>query len=113
MPQANINIDALPLPTERNAPMRHGDFDTLCDALDYAATCETGFNYFDGKARLKESLPYVELREKAIEMAKRLVLFAEKDARIGIAAVSTRLPICGTCRSPCSSTRNFGRAFIL
>lgn len=89
MPQANINIDALPLPTERNAPMRHGDFDTLCDALDYAATCETGFNYFDGKARLKESLPYVELREKAIEMAKRLVLFAEKDARIGIAAVST------------------------
>ena len=69
--------------------MRPGDFETLCEALDYAAEGKTGLNYFDGKARLKETLSYSELQAKAKEMAKRLVLFAEKDSRIGIAAVST------------------------
>lgn len=78
-----------PTPTERNNPIRHADFDTLCEALDYAATCKTGFNYFDGKANLKTSLPYSELRENAVELAKRLVPFAHKNARIGLAAVST------------------------
>ena len=78
-----------PTPTARGQAIRHADFATLCDALDYAATCDTGFNYFDGKANLKTALTYSELREKAIEMAKRLVPFAEKNARIGLAAVST------------------------
>ena len=89
MPQANINNDALPLPTTRGVPLRHGDFDTVCEALDYAATAKTGLNYFDGKARLKATLSYSDLQAKAIEMAKRLVPFAEKNSRIGIAAVST------------------------
>lgn len=78
-----------PTPTSRGRALRHGDFSTLCDALDYAAGCETGFNYFDGKANLKTVLPYAQLRERAQSLAKRLVLFAEKDARIGLAAVST------------------------
>ena len=78
-----------PTPTSRGRTLRHGDFSTLCDALDYAAGCETGFNYFDGKANLKTVLPYAQLRERAQNLAKRLVLFAEKDARIGLAAVST------------------------
>lgn len=78
-----------PTPTARGQALRHADFATLCDALDYAATCDTGFNYFDGKANLKIALPYSELREKAIELAKRLVPFAEKNSRIGLAAVST------------------------
>jgi len=78
-----------PTPTSRGRALRHGDFSTLCDALDYAAGCETGFNYFDGKANLKTVLPYAQLRERAQNLAKRLVLFAEKDARIGLAAVST------------------------
>ena len=78
-----------PTPTHRGKAIRHADFETLCEALDYAAGCNTGFNYFDGKANLKTALPYSELREKAIELAKRLVPFAEKNARIGLAAVST------------------------
>ena len=89
MPQADVDTETNPLPTERGIPLRHGDFDTLCDALDYAATGETGFNYFDGKARLKAKLSYTDLQSQAKEMAKRLVPFAEKNARIGIAAVST------------------------
>ena len=56
-----------PTPTNRGKPIRHGDFDTLCDALDYAALCETGFNFFDGRAKLKQSLTYKELRTKGIK----------------------------------------------
>ena len=78
-----------PTPTARGKALRHGDFPTLWEALDYAATCDTGLNYFDGKANLKTSLPYAELRERAVDLAKRLVPFAEKNARIGLAAVST------------------------
>ena len=78
-----------PTPTQRGKAIRHADFETLCEALDYASACNTGFNYFDGKANLKTSLPYAELREKAVELAKRLVPFADKNARIGLAAVST------------------------
>ncbi len=88
MSQADVQTQ-MPLPTLRGITLRHGDFDTLCEALDYAADGETGFNYFDGKAQLKSTLSYAELRAQAMDMAKRLVPFAEKNARIGIAAVST------------------------
>jgi len=79
----------IPTPTLRSKPIIHADFPTLCDALDYAAECDTGFNFFDGKGNLKQALPYTELREKALDVAKRLVKYADKDARIGIAAVSS------------------------
>lgn len=78
-----------PTPSARNIPLRHGDFATLTDALDYAATGDTGFNYFDGRGRLVTSLSYAELRVQAQELALRLVKFAPKDSRIGLAAVST------------------------
>jgi len=78
-----------PTPTARNMPVRLADFPTLHEALDYAATCETGFNFFDGRARLKTAMSYTELRERAIEVAKGLVPFAKKNSRIGICATST------------------------
>ena len=78
-----------PTPTARNIPLRHGDFATLVEALDYAATGDTGLNYYDGKGRLKTALPYATLRERAVDLGRRLAAFAPKDARIGIAAVST------------------------
>ncbi|WP_371398301.1 fatty acyl-AMP ligase [Fretibacter rubidus] len=79
----------MPTPTLRSKPIIHSDFPTLCDGLDYAATCDTGFNFYTGKGDLKTALPYRELRERAVDVAKRLVKFADKDARIGIAAVSS------------------------
>jgi len=78
-----------PTPTARGIPIITGDFATLCEGLDYAAKADTGFNYFSGKAELKTVLTYKELRERAVDLAKRLVPFADKNARIGIAAVST------------------------
>jgi fatty-acyl-CoA synthase len=76
-------------PTQHGLGIRHSDFDTLCEGLDYAAKARTGLNYFDGKARLKKALSYKDLRDKAVDLAFRLVNFAPKDSRIGIAAVST------------------------
>lgn len=78
-----------PTPSARNIPLRHGDFATLTDALDYAATGQTGFNYFDGRGRLVTTLSYADLQAQAKELALRLVKFAPKDSRIGLAAVST------------------------
>lgn len=79
----------LPAPTHSGLSLRHSDFETLCEGLDYAAQGETGLNYFDGKASLKSVLLYSDLREQAIDMAYRLTTFAPKNARIGLAAVST------------------------
>lgn len=79
----------LPTATLRGKPIRHSDFQTLWEGLDYAAECQTGLNFFTGKGELVTALPYRELRERAIETAKRLVKFAPKDARIGIAAVTS------------------------
>lgn len=78
-----------PTATLRGKAIRHSDFQTLCEGLDYAATCDTGLNFFNGKGGLVTALPYAELRARAIETAKRLVKFAPKDARIGIAAVTS------------------------
>ena len=65
------------------------EFETLTDGLDYAATCDTGFNYYSGRGQLLKALPYSELRDRAIDVAKRLVLFAQKDARIGLCATTS------------------------
>jgi len=69
--------------------LRRADFPTLCDALDYAANCKTGLNYYDGKARAKAVLPYAKLRERAIDVAKGLVPYAKANARVGLCATST------------------------
>lgn len=84
-------LDAVdtPTPTLRGRDIRHADFSTLSEALDYAATCDTGLNFFDGKGSLKKAMPYSELRARAVETAKKLVAFAPKNARIGIAAVTS------------------------
>jgi len=77
------------LPTARGLALRPSDFDTLTAGLDYAAGCKTGLNYYTARAELKSTLSYKELREQAMDMAKRLVPFAEKNARIGLCAVTS------------------------
>ena len=79
----------LPTPTERGKPLIRSAFETLTDGLDYAATCQTGLNYYSARGGLIRALPYSELREQAIDVAKRLVPFAEKNARIGLIATTS------------------------
>ena len=78
-----------PTPTERGKAVRLADFPTLHEALDYAATCGTGFNFFDGRGRLVTRMSYAELREKAVDVAKGLVPYAKKNSRVGICATTS------------------------
>ncbi|EAR22571.1 acyl-CoA synthase [Nitrococcus mobilis Nb-231] len=40
--------------------------------MDYAAQGVTGYNFYDGRGRLRAALPYAELRQRAQATAKRL-----------------------------------------
>ena len=62
-----------PTPTARNRPLRVADFATITEALDYAATCETGVNIYSPRGELAEVLPWSQLREEAIQLGKRLL----------------------------------------
>ncbi len=59
-------------PTASGIALRSADFPTLAAALDYAAGGHSGFNYYDGRGTLVAALPYRELRDRALEMARRL-----------------------------------------
>lgn len=77
-------------PTQRGEALRAADFSTLAEALDYAARCETGCNFFSGRGRLESVLPYRELRDDAMVLARRLLgLGLERGARVAIVADTT------------------------
>lgn len=61
-----------PTPTASGIELLSADFPTLADALDYAANGDSGFNYYDGRGSLIAVLPYRDLRERALEMARHL-----------------------------------------
>ena len=62
---------------------RRSDFDTICEALDYAARGDTGFNFFSAKGDLAQVLTYRELRERA-----------RSSARVWCASASPRATAC-------------------
>lgn len=66
--------------------LRRGDFNSLGDALDYAAQGETGAN-FHVRGKLATVLPYRVLREQALTLARRLrSLPLEPGARVALVA---------------------------
>lgn len=62
-----------PTPTFDTLPYRRADFDTLGDALDYAARGDKGFNFHDVRADLMRAYPYAELARDARARAAVLV----------------------------------------
>ena len=66
---------ARPTPSCSGLPRRVADFSTLPDALDYAARGETGINVYTGRGVLSEVLSYRDLREQALDQARRLLGF--------------------------------------
>jgi fatty-acyl-CoA synthase len=62
-----------PTPTDDDLPRRFADFDTMPEALDYAARGRRGLNFHDARGRLIRSYPFFELREDALAAAARLV----------------------------------------
>lgn len=71
-----VNEEALlvasPTPSVSGIELRSADFATLVEALDYAALGQSGFNYYDGRGKLIATLPYRELRARAVAMAVHL-----------------------------------------
>jgi fatty-acyl-CoA synthase len=63
----------VPTPTRDTLPRVVAAFDTLGDALDYAATGVRGFNFFDARASLVRAYPFAELRSDAQVNAHRLL----------------------------------------
>ncbi len=62
-----------PTPTAPDRALRAADFATITEALDYAATCETGVNIYSPRGELSEALPWRELREQALLLGRRLL----------------------------------------
>ncbi|MEX2479229.1 MAG: fatty acyl-AMP ligase [Gammaproteobacteria bacterium] len=73
-------------------PLRNADFDTLVEALEYAAEGDTGYNFYDGKGELFAVLSYADLRIKAQALGRRLLgLGCKRGARVAIVAESEPL----------------------
>src|SRR3546814_18113943 len=62
-----------PTPTPDDLPRRFSDFETLGEALDYAATGRRGLNFHDARGNLARAYPFSELRADAIACAHRLI----------------------------------------
>ncbi len=60
-------------PSSHDLPHRLADFTSLAEALDYAALGATGFDFYDSRGRLKEAMPYSELRRRARSLARGLL----------------------------------------
>ena len=63
-----------------------GGFDTLSEALDYAAEGITGLNFYSVRGELESVLTYTELRERAIERAARLTTETKPGELVGLIA---------------------------
>jgi fatty-acyl-CoA synthase len=74
-------------PAANNLPLKIADFSTLAEALDYAAQGSTGYNFYNGSAKLYATLPYQKLREDALVLARRLIgLGVSRGSRVAMVA---------------------------
>jgi fatty-acyl-CoA synthase len=79
---ATIETDAAtgltPTPLMSGIPFVSGRYETLTEALDYAATGATGFNFHDARANLVRAYPFSELAADARQDALRLIAHGVK-----------------------------------
>ncbi|MDX2499585.1 MAG: fatty acyl-AMP ligase [Deltaproteobacteria bacterium] len=74
-------------PAANNLSLKIADFSTLAEALDYAAQGSTGYNFYNGSAKLYATLPYQQLREDALVLARRLIgLGVSRGSRVAMVA---------------------------
>ena len=76
-----------PTPTNDVLPRRFSDFETLGEALDYAAQGKRGLNFHDARGNLARPYPFSELRADAIACAHRLIAHGVKpEDRVALVA---------------------------
>ncbi|MEL6738876.1 MAG: fatty acyl-AMP ligase, partial [Pseudomonadota bacterium] len=63
----------MPTPNDCDLPRIRAQFRTFNEAIDYAARSEKGLNFHDMRGQLFRAYPYSEMREDALEMARRLI----------------------------------------
>src|SRR3982751_4661219 len=83
-------------PTLDDQPRRLADFGTIGEALDYAAKGRRGLNFHDARGTLTRAYPYSELREDAIQQARRLIALGIK-AGDRVALVAETVPEFAAC----------------
>lgn len=59
-------------PTSSGIPLNPAGFNSLPEALDYAAQGATGCNFYDGRGDLRVAMTYRELRDTSRDLARRL-----------------------------------------
>ncbi|MGI8705440.1 MAG: fatty acyl-AMP ligase [Sphingomicrobium sp.] len=78
---ATNNADLAPpgaTPTTDDVARRIADFDTLAEALDYAAMGRRGMNFHDARGTLVRAYPYCELRDDSLANARRFIAIGIK-----------------------------------
>ncbi|WP_417317534.1 fatty acyl-AMP ligase [Emcibacter sp.] len=85
-----------PIPTlDPTLPRRIADFDTLPDALDYAAKGVRGLNFYSPRGELESSITFALIRERAMEIARRLIHFGmKKGDRVALIAETSEDFVC-------------------
>ena len=77
----------MPTPSKNSAlELKIGGFSTICEALDYAAQGETGYNFFNLKGEAHAVLPYRKLRDDAKALARKLAGRFERGDRLAVIA---------------------------
>ena len=80
-------IGDTPSPLPNGLAFRSADFDTLAEALDYAAKGDKGMHFHDRRGVLFRTLPYAELRERALKIGARLAgLGLRRGAKVAVVA---------------------------
>ena len=76
-----------PTPSSDTLERRFSDFETLGDALDYAAQGARGLNFHDMRGELAQPYPFSEMRKDALDVAYRLISHGvKKEDRIALIA---------------------------
>ncbi|MFC3051353.1 fatty acyl-AMP ligase [Kordiimonas pumila] len=93
-----VEADAMTVVTpthDPGLPRRFSDFDTLVDAIEYAAQGKRGANFFNAKGDVVEVLSWKEARDRAIAIGKKLVgLGFKKGDRIALIAETSANFVC-------------------
>lgn len=77
----------MPTPSQNSSlPVKVGEFSTVCEALDYAAQGETGYNFFNLRGEATAVLSYRDLRDRAKALARKIAARFERGARIAVIA---------------------------
>lgn len=93
-----VEINALTSVTptlDDTLPRRYSDFETLVDALEYAAKGQRGANFYNARGDLVDTLTWREVRDRALAIGRKLVAQGfEKGDRVALIAETSANFVC-------------------